>query len=165
MVDLLAQCLFVLSDDNDVVIDTLRLDSSAIACLMDVARQPTPLSNGTTPPNPFANEQSTTVQILASGVQHRLYGIAVVDHFQGVLRNLLPLPPLLPAAAVDVDQEIILPLIQPLLSISLADASAKVVSLLSQKAGQSNISAWRLHSAGGGGTSDRETLVKARSKI
>ena len=51
----------------------------------------------------------------------------------GTLRNISPLPPLTAASAVNIEEEIVLPLLQPLLtSISLPEAS-KQVQVLAEK--------------------------------
>ncbi|KAJ7604904.1 armadillo-type protein [Mycena rosella] len=109
-----AQCLYVLTDDNYPAIADIRADGGYIACLMSLLN---PQDNGTTPES--ADPRTVTLRVLASGI----------------LRNVAPIPPPSAASAIDIDKEIVLPQLQPVIaSISLADASASVLQLIEQQA-------------------------------
>jgi hypothetical protein len=55
----------------------------------------------------------------------------------GILKNVSPLPPSSPAAEVDLDRAIILPLFVPLLGVNLAAASGTAYNLASKPVGRS----------------------------
>lgn len=55
----------------------------------------------------------------------------------GILKNVSPLPPSLPAADVDLDRVVILPLFVPLLGVDLATTSGTVYNLASKPVGRS----------------------------
>jgi hypothetical protein len=58
----------------------------------------------------------------------------------GILRNISPLPPHTAASVVDVEDEIVLPLMQPLLtSISLPEASQQIQALVEKQVRESLI--------------------------
>jgi hypothetical protein len=51
----------------------------------------------------------------------------------GILRNISPIPPPSAASAVDVDKDIVLPQLQPVVSaLSLPEASASALELISK---------------------------------
>ncbi|KAG5647684.1 hypothetical protein DXG03_008407 [Asterophora parasitica] len=89
-----AHCLYVLTDDNYPAISDVRADAGYISCLLDIVRS-------TEGPNGKAKEipdvRTTTLNVLCSGI----------------LRNLSPLPPPSAASFVDIDKDIVLPLLQP----------------------------------------------------
>ncbi|KAJ7743939.1 armadillo-type protein [Mycena maculata] len=110
-----AQCLYVLTDDNYPAIADVRSDSGYITCLMAVINPDENLPNGK---SPEANPRAVTLRVLAAGI----------------LRNVSPIPPPSAASAIDIDKDICLPQLQPVLaSISLADASASVLQLVAQQ--------------------------------
>jgi hypothetical protein len=51
----------------------------------------------------------------------------------GILRNIQPLPSLIPASTIDIDQTIILPILIPLLSLDIAGTVTTVQTLLIQQ--------------------------------
>ncbi|KAL5536078.1 hypothetical protein ACEPAF_4183 [Sanghuangporus sanghuang] len=113
-----AQCLYVLTDDNPPAIDELRSNSSYTACLLSIARgdyAPVPTS---TEAKELAEDRVLSVKLLAAGI----------------LRNIQPIVAPSAASAVDVDRTVILPLVLPVLtSISLADASERVIELVKKQ--------------------------------
>jgi hypothetical protein len=62
-----AQCLYVLTDDNQPAIDDVRASSSYLSCLYDIARAQGKLQDpkGKTPA--AAEERAITLSILACG--------------------------------------------------------------------------------------------------
>ncbi|EJD54408.1 ARM repeat-containing protein [Auricularia subglabra TFB-10046 SS5] len=114
-----AQCLFVLTDDNEGLTAEVRGDTSYIACLLEVAQ--------TAPPQPADQEMKVDGAPVANNAD-RITHLRVLAC--AILKNLAPLPPLTAAAAIDLDQAVILPLLTPLLSISLAETSSHVISLV-----------------------------------
>lgn len=108
-----AQCLYVLTDDNPPAIREVKSNASYITCLVDIVQQPS-----TNEVDPKAAERAVMLRVLASGI----------------LRNISPLPPFTAAAAIDLESEVILPLLQPLISsISLSSTVDEVHKLLTQQ--------------------------------
>ncbi|KAF5332511.1 hypothetical protein D9611_005111 [Ephemerocybe angulata] len=110
-----AQCLYVLTDDNFPAIKELRTDAAYLACLLELAK-----SEGAT-----------------NGKQKELDNKAVALSVlsAGILRNVMPIPPPSVASTLDMDKDIILPLLQPVItSISLHAISDSVQELLQRQA-------------------------------
>jgi hypothetical protein len=104
----LAQCLYVLTDDNFPAVREVRFNAGHVSCLMEIAKE--------TPAIP--DERTTMLRVLAAGV----------------LSNISPLPPAMPAAQVDIEGDILLPLLQPIISsISLVDSVNSVHTLLAKE--------------------------------
>ncbi|KAG6842438.1 hypothetical protein C0991_007568 [Blastosporella zonata] len=110
-----AHCLYVLTDDNFPAISEVRADAGYISCLLDIVRSTdAPHGKSKDPSDP----RSTTLKVLCSGI----------------LRNLLPLPPPTAASFVDIDKDIVLPLLQPVISsVSLFDASTRTTELIAKQ--------------------------------
>lgn len=104
-----AQCLYVLTDDNPPATEDLRANGSYTSVLLSIAQgQPAAADDG----------RGLTLKVLATGT----------------LRNITPLPPLTAASAVNIEDEIVLPLLQPLLtSISLSEASRQIQALVEKQ--------------------------------
>ncbi|KAF9654129.1 ARM repeat-containing protein [Thelephora ganbajun] len=104
-----AQCLYVLTDDNPPATEELRTNGSYTSVLWSIAQG-----------QPAADDvRGLTLKVLATGT----------------LRNISPLPPLTVASAVDIEDEIVLPLLQPLLaSISLPEVSQQIQTLVEKQA-------------------------------
>lgn len=101
---LTAQCLYVLTDDNPPAAEELRTNGSYTSALLVIARGQPALDD----------IRGLTLKVLTTGI----------------LRNISPLPPLTAASAVDIEDEIVLPLLQPLLtSVSLLETSQQVQAL------------------------------------
>ncbi|TFK77473.1 ARM repeat-containing protein [Pluteus cervinus] len=100
-----AQCLYVLTDDNYPATSEVRTNADYLACLLSIARSNL-ISNGKT--KEVDDPRIVTLRVLAAGI----------------LRNISPIPPPSIASSVDIDRDIILPLLQPIItSISLAEDS------------------------------------------
>ncbi|CAA7264820.1 unnamed protein product [Cyclocybe aegerita] len=114
-----AQCLYVLTDDNSPAISDVRADASYISCLLSIARQ-----EQTQPLKTPVDPRAVTLSILAAGT----------------LRNILPIPPPSAVSFVDIDKDVILPLLQPVISsISLSDTSNLVQELVRRQANEPQI--------------------------
>ncbi|KAK0465459.1 armadillo-type protein [Desarmillaria tabescens] len=112
-----AQCLYVLTDDNDPAVSDVRADAGYISCLLDIARS---VQDGTkvNGKSKEPDQRSITLGVLAAGI----------------LRNVSPLPPPVAASFVDIDKDLVLPLLQPVISsVFLPDASNNVQTLVSQQ--------------------------------
>ncbi|KAG6845377.1 hypothetical protein H0H87_010486 [Tephrocybe sp. NHM501043] len=110
-----AHCLYVLTDDNLPAISDVRSDAGYISCLLDIVRSNEVSHEKSKDPS---DPRSTALKVLCSGI----------------LRNLSPLPPPTAASFVDIDNDIVLPLLQPVIfSVSLCDASAKTLELISKQ--------------------------------
>ncbi|KAI0066499.1 ARM repeat-containing protein [Artomyces pyxidatus] len=109
-----AQCLYVLTDDNQPAIDEVRINFSHISCLLDIAKSHGADVNG----KGKSEERAATLSVLASGI----------------LRNLAPIPPPSAAAHLDLDKDVLLPILVPVISsVSLLEASGAVQQLLHNK--------------------------------
>ncbi|KAH8111844.1 armadillo-type protein [Phellopilus nigrolimitatus] len=111
-----AQCLYVLTDDNAPPIEELRANSSYTSCLLAVTRAESAPVPTSTEALEMAEDRLVSVRILSAGI----------------LRNIAPVPAPSAASTVDIDRDVILPLVTPILtSISLAEASDRVLQLVS----------------------------------
>ncbi|KAF8079006.1 armadillo-type protein [Lyophyllum atratum] len=110
-----AHCLYVLTDDNYPAISDLRADAGYISCLLEIV-QSAEAVNGKAKDR--SDPRFTTLQVLCSGI----------------LRNIAPLPPPAAASFVDIDKDIVLPLLLPVItSISLSDTSRTVLDLVAKQ--------------------------------
>ncbi|KAL9716392.1 hypothetical protein Ac2012v2_000839 [Leucoagaricus gongylophorus] len=103
-----AQCLYVLTDDNPPAISDVRSDAGYLSCLLNIAK----------PEHVGVNQKDSRLVILSV--------LAV-----GILRNISPLPPPTVLSLVDLDKDVILPLLQPIiLSTAILDISAAAQDLI-----------------------------------
>ncbi|KDR85674.1 hypothetical protein GALMADRAFT_234679 [Galerina marginata CBS 339.88] len=110
-----AQCLYVLTDDNYPAISDIRTDGGYISCLLSISRQEP--GEGSEEKDPKA----VTLAVLAAGT----------------LRNILPIPPPSTALCLDIDKDVVLPLLLPIISsISLPDTSNAVQELVQRRASE-----------------------------
>ncbi|KAF4604783.1 hypothetical protein EYR40_003565 [Pleurotus pulmonarius] len=113
-----AQCLYVLTDGNPPAIDEVRADASYISSLLSIVQLKEVASNGK---QKEQDDRRVTLRVLATGV----------------LRNVSPIPPPSVASSMDLDKDIILPLLQHVVtSVTLADVSQSVLALVSQQANE-----------------------------
>lgn len=107
-----AQCLYVLTDDNQPAIDELRSNAAYSTCLLEIIHD----EGGVTDKDKEVFwDRMTTLKVLSSGI----------------LSNVSPFPPPSAASGVDVGKEIVLPLLQPVAtSVSLTESSALAESLV-----------------------------------
>jgi hypothetical protein len=111
--------LYVLTDDNPPAAEELRTDGSYTSILLSVA-QGQPAADDT---------RGLTLKVLATGI----------------LQNISPLPPLTAASAVDTEDEIVLPLLQPLLtSVSLFEAAQQIQVLVEKQVSESILQAFSI---------------------
>lgn len=143
--DLLAQCLYVLSDDNTPTVEALSSDTVYISNLFSIAQSPdTEVVFGST----GSIEQVHSLKVLACG-SFDFFLVAQVVHtldcsfrlillllygfpLPGILKNVSPLPKSSPAADIDLDRTVILPLFVPLLGLDLITASNAVYAIVSK---------------------------------
>ena len=102
----------MLTDDNPPAAEELRTNGSYTSVLLSVAQN-----------QPATDDiRGLILKVLATGI----------------LQNISPLPPLTAASAVDTEDEIVFPLLQPLLtSISLLEASQQIQALVEKQVGES----------------------------
>ena len=102
----------MLTDDNPPAAEELRTNGSYTSVLLSVAQG-----------QPAADDiRGLILKVLATGI----------------LQNISPLPPLTAASAVDTEDEIVFPLLHPLLtSISLLEASQQIQALVEKQVGES----------------------------
>lgn len=107
-----AQCLYVLTDDNQPAIDELRSNAAYSTCLLEIVHDK---GNVTGKDKEVFGDRMTTLKVLSSGI----------------LSNVSPFPPPNAALGVDVGKEIVLPLLQPVVAaVSLTESSALAESLV-----------------------------------
>ncbi|THH26612.1 hypothetical protein EUX98_g7581 [Antrodiella citrinella] len=112
-----AQCLYVLSDDNPPAIHEIRPNAAYTTCLLEIAK---------TEGSPNLNEKGKEVS------NERLVTLRVLCC--GILKNVSPVPPPSIAASVELDRDVILPTLHPILaSTSLQEASQRVQELIAQQ--------------------------------
>ncbi|KZP25341.1 ARM repeat-containing protein [Athelia psychrophila] len=105
-----AHCLYVLTDDNYLALNEVRSNAAYTSCLFDIARLPSLVPNGKGKETE-ANERTTTFQVLVSGI----------------LRNIAPIR----KSDIDIDKDIVIPLLQPVISSAiLSDASNTAIELV-----------------------------------
>ncbi|KAF7965179.1 hypothetical protein HWV62_36591 [Athelia sp. TMB] len=113
-----AHCLYVLTDDNFPATSEVRSNAAYTTCLLDVARLPSAMSNGKGK-EVETDERSVTFQVLVSGI----------------LRNIAPLPKSA-TVDIDIDKDIVVPLLQPVISsITLLDISNLAIDLVRKEVG------------------------------
>lgn len=116
--------MYVLTDDNPSAIEEIRANSTYVACLLATARS----SNNPTSPNSKkkVSQKEKETQELAP---ERLLSTRLLT--VGVLRNLGSIPAPSTTSTIDVDRNVVLPLILPVLSsVQLSEASNRVLDLI-----------------------------------
>ena len=128
--DDIAQCLYVLTEDNGAAIDSVRSESPYVGCLLEIVQKEVPNLN-------LAENNNQTrwsmLRVLSSGRHHLfhiLFGIELAG--TGILRNIAPLPSVIPASTIDLERTILLPLLVPQLSVKLQDVAQGVAGVLPQ---------------------------------
>ncbi|TFY75395.1 hypothetical protein EWM64_g8618 [Hericium alpestre] len=118
-----AQCLYVLTDDNQPAIDDVRANLGYAPTLLEIAKS----FSGPADPkgkSPAAEERTITLRVLACGI----------------LRNVSPLPPPSAAALVDLEKEVLLPVLGPVASsVSLLEASDAVQAIIQRQTEEPHI--------------------------
>ncbi|TFK26788.1 ARM repeat-containing protein [Coprinopsis marcescibilis] len=113
-----AQCLYVLTDDNKPVIWEVRTDANYISCLLEIAKSEIPGNNGK---QKESDPRAINLSVLAAGT----------------LQNISPIPPPSVASTVELDKDVVLPVLQPVItSVSLLDISNNVQELVTRQASE-----------------------------
>ncbi|KDQ63136.1 hypothetical protein JAAARDRAFT_120264 [Jaapia argillacea MUCL 33604] len=116
-----AQCLYILTEDNPPAISQMRSNSAYAECLYSIIRS-----------TPTMEEQKSEGLGMERAVTLRLLAC-------GILRNAPP-PSSTPSPVDDLEKEILLPLIEPVVaSVSLAEASTAVQTLIERIASEPQI--------------------------
>jgi hypothetical protein len=103
-----------LTDDNWPVTKDVRIDANYTSCLVSIANAELASKGKQKESDP----RSTTLSILAAGI----------------LQNISPIPPPSAVSTIDIDRELVLPLLQPVLSsISLQEVSGTVQELIQKQ--------------------------------
>ena len=75
-----------------------------------------------------------TLRVLAAGKLREPKNLSDMIIFPGILRNISPIPPPSATSFVDIDKDIVLPLLQPVISsVSLFDISNSVQELVQRE--------------------------------
>ncbi|KAF9531883.1 armadillo-type protein [Crepidotus variabilis] len=136
-----AQCLYVLTDDNWPAITDVRSDAGYLACLLSIARREQPVPAPDSQPDPRA----ITLAVLSAGI----------------LRNILPIPPPSAASFVEIDKDVILPLLQPVISaISLSEISNEVQELVQRQNSEPQLEKMTLHTPKSGHKTEIELQLE-----
>lgn len=111
-----AQCLYVLTDDNQIFTNELRNNSEYTGCLLQAVHTDTPLSLDQSADLPEVRVATLRILIV------------------GILRNISPLPQRSPAESNDLDKTVALPVLQPVISsLSLSQCSEAVQTIINQE--------------------------------
>ncbi|KIO15824.1 hypothetical protein M407DRAFT_44114, partial [Tulasnella calospora MUT 4182] len=113
-----AQCLYVLSDDNDPTANFIRKTQAYTSCLLGIvasveADNSTDSANAMAIDKPTDSEKRMSLKVLACGI----------------LKNISPLPTIGPTPPEDLDKKITLPLLISLLDYSPQNAATRVQEL------------------------------------
>ncbi|KAH9897678.1 armadillo-type protein [Cubamyces lactineus] len=95
-----AQCLYVLTDENQPIVEEVRSNAEYTACLLGIVRPDgaAPKANGKE--KDTSDAKAAAFRVLTCGI----------------LRNISPVPPPSIAATVDLDRDVVLPTLEPVLS-------------------------------------------------
>ncbi|THV01428.1 ARM repeat-containing protein [Dendrothele bispora CBS 962.96] len=119
-----AQCLYVLTDDNSPAIQSVKSDAGYVSCLVSIAKLDGNATNVNGKARDMNDPRTITLQVLVTGI----------------LRNISPLPPPTPASFIDIDKEIVLPLLQPIISsINLSEVATNVQQLVDTQSSEPSI--------------------------
>lgn len=117
------------------VADVVRANFSYASCLLEIAKARGGVQE-VSGKDAAAEERAVSLGILACGASfsERVWGSFSVSDphgYAGILRNLAPFPPPSSIASVDLDKEIILPMLVPVVtSVSLQEATETVRELI-----------------------------------
>jgi hypothetical protein len=114
------------------------MDSGSVNSLLEIAKEVTGKSTKPTSKNFEGTQRALSVRLvslrtLVCGTFLIPYPIQQSLHYlyyTGILRNIIPLPVMMPASTIDIDRTIILPFLLPLLSLDLVASVTTVQSLL-----------------------------------
>ncbi|KAI9066451.1 ARM repeat-containing protein [Trametes sanguinea] len=95
-----AQCLYVLTDENPPMIEEVRSNAEYTACLLTIVRPEEATSNPNGKDKDTSDARAAALGVLACAI----------------LRNVSPIPPPSIAATVDLDRDVVLPTLEPVLS-------------------------------------------------
>ncbi|PIL31313.1 hypothetical protein GSI_06011 [Ganoderma sinense ZZ0214-1] len=104
----IAQCLYILTDENSPIIDEVRSNAEYTACLLAIVRTPEAAVKANGKGKDTSDVRTDSLRVLCCGI----------------LRNISPIPPPSIAATIDLDRDVVLPTLEPVLnSIDLQEAS------------------------------------------
>ncbi|PSS36793.1 hypothetical protein PHLCEN_2v1337 [Hermanssonia centrifuga] len=113
-----AQCLYVLTDDNWPATNELRTNGAYTACLLSIVVPDEESLKANGKGKDVSDDRDITLRVLCAGI----------------MRNIVPIPPPSIASTVDIDRDIVLPTLEPVLtSISTAEASQCAQELITQE--------------------------------
>ncbi|KAI0640125.1 armadillo-type protein [Trametes polyzona] len=96
-----AQCLYVLTDENRPIIEEVRTNAEYTACLLAIVS-----------PDDAASKANGKEKDTMSDARATAFRVLTC----GILRNISPIPPPSIAATVDLDRDVVLPTLEPVLS-------------------------------------------------
>ncbi|KAG8914469.1 hypothetical protein FRC01_004043 [Tulasnella sp. 417] len=122
-----AQCLYVLSDDNEPTTSAIRKTQAYTSCLLGIVTSADPdtltdSANAMAIDKPADSEKRMNLKVLACGI----------------LKNISPLPTMGPTPPEDLDKKITLPLLTSLLDYSPQSAASRVQELITAEALKQN---------------------------
>jgi hypothetical protein len=137
-----AQCLYVLTEDNPPAYKHLRSESGWINTLVEVAREG--WEKAGEPSNSKAakgkGKATEGMEVEApQGLERKDMLLRILA--AGTIRHIAPLPPLMPAAALDLDTTLIIPLLDQALGTDLPQINAEVLRLSEELVRPSCVSA------------------------
>ncbi|KAI8990655.1 ARM repeat-containing protein [Trametes punicea] len=105
-----AQCLYVLTDENPPIIEEVRSNAEYTACLLAIVRSDQTVTKSNGKDKDTSGARATALRVLICGI----------------LRNISPIPPPSIAATVDLDRDVVLPTLEPVLSSTDLQEAAQV---------------------------------------
>ncbi|KAH7886017.1 ARM repeat-containing protein [Phlebopus sp. FC_14] len=112
-----AQSLYILTDDNQAAIDELHSNAAYGLCLLELVRNSEVSKGGKS--KDISEDRFAMLKVLCCGI----------------LGNISPLPPPSSLSSLDVNKELVLPLLQPVISsVSLVETTHQVQELVTRLA-------------------------------
>ncbi len=121
----IAQCLYILTDENSPIIEEVRSNAESTACLLATVRTTEAAVKTNGKGKDTSDIRADSLRVLCCGTLSWWDGRYVVaENFTGILRNISPIPPPSIAATIDLDRDVVMPTLEPVLnSIDLREAS------------------------------------------
>jgi hypothetical protein len=133
-------------------VDEIRVNFSYVSCLLEIAKARGGVHD-VKGKGPAAEERAFTLGILACGAfgqrRGRECSRSLIGKCTGILRNLAPFPPPSSIASVDLDKEILLPVLVPVVSSVSLEEATEAVRVLGLKVRQVHSSIPSLTECGG----------------
>ena len=121
----------MLTDDNQIAIDEVRSDTGYSSCLLDIVRGHDPKGKS----KDLSRDRFETLKVLCCGkiLWIEIQGITV-HLWAGIVSNVSPLPPPSAASTLDVNNDLLVPVLVPVISsVSLDEVAQQVYELVTRQ--------------------------------